>query len=463
MHNRKLEEGIGGVMGISMNDLTAQKKLEKVNLIKRIITMVFGVGSVVMFFLPYAQFVFKDTKYVTSGLDLLIASGFRVETGTTSALIGIPVLIRIAVIAGAVFALAGTVLIFFKRPVLSGLSFIISAITPLVVLISTASIQSDVTALNISHVTVGYMVPFIYVLVAGLVCAVLSLSTQGVEKLARAIFLTFACVSIAAVLTITVYIFSAGIPAMAEIGVFKFLFGTTWDASTNQFGILPLILASICGTVGAIIIGVPIGILTAVFLTEIARPRVAKIIHPAIELLAGIPSVVYGFFGMLVIVPAIRAMFPGQTIGDSLLAAIIILAIMVIPTIVNVTENAIRAVPKSYREASLGLGATPIRTIFKVTIPAARSGILSGVILGVGRAIGETMAVIMVAGNVANMPTLLGTTRFLTTGIAMEMSYASGLHRQALFAIGLVLFIFIMIVNISFTIISRKGAKVNVK
>ena len=438
MHNRKLEEGIGGVMGISMNDLTAQKKLEKVNLIKRIITMVFGVGSVVMFFLPYAQFVFKDTKYVTSGLDLLIASGFRVETGTTSALIGIPVLIRIAVIAGAVFALAGTVLIFFKRPVLSGLSFIISAITPLVVLISTASIQSDVTALNISHVTVGYMVPFIYVLVAGLVCAVLSLSTQGVEKLARAIFLTFACVSIAAVLTITVYIFSAGIPAMAEIGVFKFLFGTTWDASTNQFGILPLILASICGTVGAIIIGVPIGILTAVFLTEIARPRVAKIIHPAIELLAGIPSVVYGFFGMLVIVPAIRAMFPGQTIGDSLLAAIIILAIMVIPTIVNVTENALRAVPKSY-------------------------SILSGVILGVGRAIGETMAVIMVAGNVANMPTLLGTTRFLTTGIAMEMSYASGLHRQALFAIGLVLFIFIMIVNISFTIISRKGAKVNVK
>ena len=250
---------------------------------------------------------------------------------------------------------------------------------------------------------------------------------------------------------------------MAEIGVFKFLFGTTWDASTNQFGILPLILASICGTVGAIIIGVPIGILTAVFLTEIARPRVAKIIHPAIELLAGIPSVVYGFFGMLVIVPAIRAMFPGQTIGDSLLAAIIILAIMVIPTIVNVTENALRAVPKSYREASLGLGATPIRTIFKVTIPAARSGILSGVILGVGRAIGETMAVIMVAGNVANMPTLLGTTRFLTTGIAMEMSYASGLHRQALFAIGLVLFIFIMIVNISFTIISRKGAKVNAK
>ena len=448
-------------MGISMNDPAAQKRQEKINWVKRIVAAVLGAGSVIMFFLPYMQFVFKDTKYVVSGVDLLIASGFRVETGTTSALVGIPVPIRIAVLAGAVFALFGAALILCKRPVLSGLSFALSAATPLVALLATASVQSEVTALNISHVTVGYMAPFITVLIAGLVCAVLSLSTQGAEKLARAVFLTFACVSVAAVLTITVYIFSAGIPAMAEIGVFRFLFGTTWNASSNEFGILALILASICGTAGAILVGVPIGILTAVFLTEIARPCLAKIIHPAIELLAGIPSVVYGFFGMLVIVPAIRAVFPGKTIGDSLLAAIIILAIMVIPTIVNVTENALRAVPKSYREASLGLGATPIRTIFKVTVPAAKSGILSGVILGVGRAIGETMAVIMVAGNVANMPTLLGTTRFLTTGIAMEMSYASGLHRQALFAIGLVLFVFIMIVNISFTMIARKGAKVH--
>ena len=235
------------------------------------------------------------------------------------------------------------------------------------------------------------------------------------------------------------------------------------DAKSNEFGILALILSSIAGTFGAIVIGVPIGILTAVFLSEIASPKVSRFIRPAIELLAGIPSVIYGFFGMLIIVPAIRAVFPGATIGDSLLAAIIILAIMVIPTIVNVTENSLRAVPQSYREASLGLGATATYTIFKITIPAAKSGILSGVILGVGRAIGETMAVIMVAGNVANMPSLLGTVRFLTTGIAMEMSYASGLHRQALFAIGLVLFIFIMIVNISFTIISKRGAKMNAK
>ena len=283
------------------------------------------------------------------------------------------------------------------------------------------------------------------------------------EKFMRGVFLIAACASVLAVALICIFLFANGVPAIKEIGFVKFITGTVWKPNNQVYGIFPMIIGSLYVTAGAILFGVPIGILTAVFLTEIARPRVAKIIHPAIELLAGIPSVVYGFFGMLVIVPAIRAMFPGQTIGDSLLAAIIILAIMVIPTIVNVTENALRAVPKSYREASLGLGATPIRTIFKVTIPAARSGILSGVILGVGRAIGETMAVIMVAGNVANMPTLLGTTRFLTTGIAMEMSYASGLHRQALFAIGLVLFIFIMIVNISFTIISRKGAKVNVK
>ena len=247
-----------------------------------------------------------------------------------------------------------------------------------------------------------------------------------------------------------------------------FLFSADWGPADNAegggtVGALIFIVGSLCTCGLALLIATPFALGSAIFMIEIAPKFGEKFYRPIVEIFAGIPSVVYGFFGMLVIVPAIRAMFPGKTIGDSLLAAIIILAIMVIPTIVNVTENALRAVPKSYREASLGLGATPIRTIFKVTIPAARSGILSGVILGVGRAIGETMAVIMVAGNVANMPTLLGTTRFLTTGIAMEMSYASGLHRQALFAIGLVLFIFIMIVNISFTIISRKGAKVNVK
>ena len=338
------------------------------------------------------------------------------------------------------------------------IAYVLSGISPLVLLVSSASIQTAVASQNISEISVGYYLPFFYTLLAGIAGAVLSLWIQGGEKLAQSIFLVASCVSIGAVLVITVYIIVAGAPALAEIGVFQFLFGTTWDVASEQFGILALILSSLAGTAGAIVLGVPIGVLTAVFLSELASPKVSRWIRPAIELLAGIPSVIYGFVGMLVVVPAIRAVFPGS-IGDSLLAAMIILAIMVIPTIVNVTENALRAVPPSYREASLGLGATPIRTIFSITIPAARSGILSGVILGVGRAIGETMAVIMVAGNVANMPSLLGSVRFLTTGIAMEMSYASGLHRQALFAIGLVLFIFIMIVNLSFTLISRRGAK----
>lgn len=446
-------------MTVSMNDTAAQQKKERRSRVGRWIAIGLGLGSVVMFFLPMMTFVFRDTTYVVSGLDLAFAQGFWVEGKELSGLVGVPVLLRIAVLASAILAVAGSVLLFFRKATLAGIAYVVSGVCPLVMLVSTSSIQSAVTQLNISRISVQYLIPFLYVLFVGLACAVLSLWTQGGERLAKSLFLVASCVSIGAVLVITVYIIVVGAPAIAEIGVFQFLFGTTWNAQSGQFGILALVLTSIAGTAGAIVLGVPIGVLTAVFLSEIARPRLARIIRPAIELLAGIPSVIYGFFGMLVIVPAIRAVFGGATIGDSLLAAILILAVMIIPTIVNVTEQSLRAVPASYREASLGLGATATHTIFHITIPAARSGILSGVILGVGRAIGETMAVIMVAGNVANLPTLLGTVRFLTTGIAMEMSYASGLHRQALFAIGLVLFVFIMMVNLSFTMLARKGAK----
>ena len=255
-------------------------------------------------------------------------------------------------------------------------------------------------------------------------------------------------------------IFSGG-PAIWKIGITDFLLGDVWDPSNKVFGILPMILASVVATLVSVVIAVPIGVLTAVFLSHIAPKKVASFVRPMIDLLSGIPSVVYGLLGAILIVPLvfkIQEAFNMPT-GGCLLSAIVVLIIMILPTIVSMSETALRAVPKAYYEASLGLGATPIRTIFSITIPAARSGILAGVILGVGRAIGETMAVIMVAGNVANMPSLLGSVRFLTTGIAMEMSYASGLHRQALFAIGLVLFIFIMIVNLSFTLISRRGAK----
>ena len=447
-------------MAISMNDLTAAQKAKKRNQIKVSFATVVGVMSILSFFLPYIKFVFKDTTYIVSGFQLATARGLRVYGPTLSGLVTIPLLTRIAVIAGVVLAAAGITLLFCRRAVLAGVAFILSGITPLIVLITTSDIQQAVTQLNISNITINFLWPFIFVLIAGIGCAVLSLWTQGTEKLAESIFLVFSCVSVGSVAMITIYVIASGAPAIWQIGVGKFLFGTQWLPSSNTFGILAMILSSIAGTCGAIVIGVPIGILTAVFLAETANPRVARLVHSAIELLAGIPSVIYGFFGMLVIVPAIRSVFP-NSIGDSLLAAILILAVMVLPTIVNVTETSLKSVPMAYREASMALGATPTMTIFKVTIPAAKSGILAGVILGVGRAIGETMAVIMVAGNVANMPKLLGTVRLLTTGIAMEMSYASGLHRQALFAIGLVLFIFIMIVNISFTYISKKGVQMD--
>ena len=255
---------------------------------------------------------------------------------------------------------------------------------------------------------------------------------------------------------------TVGAPAIGEIGLGNFLFGTEWSPGSGKYGIWHMILASFAGMFGAIVIGVPIGLLTAVFLAELAPRRLANLVRPAIELLAGIPSVIYGFFGMMVLVPFLRRVFPG-TVGDSLLAMILILAVMVLPTIISVSETALRAVPVAYKEASLALGNTHIGTIFKVMVPAAKSGILAGVILGVGRAIGEAMAVVMVCGNMANFPKLLGTVRPLTTGIVLEMGYSSGLHRQALFSIGLVLFVFIMIVNISFTIVSRRGVKIDGK
>ncbi len=441
------------------------KKDRKLNKGKKGLAILLGLISVLAFFLPYMRFVFKDTTYIVSGFQLATVRGFRVRGPELSGLVTIPLLTRIAVVAGILLALAGIVLLLINKPDFAGALFVISGITPLIVLISTSGIQEAVTQLNISKITISYLWPFLYVLVSGLICSVLSLWTRGTERLAESIFLVFSCVSVGSVILITVYIIAAGAPAIAQIGLGNFIFGTQWDAGTNQFGILPLILSSIAGTLGAIVIGVPIGILTAVFLAETAQPQVARLVHPAIELLAGIPSVIYGFFGMLVIVPAIRSFppFQGHTIGDSLLAVILILSVMVLPTIVSVTETSLKAVPQAYREASLALGATQTTTIFKVSIPAARSGILAGVILGVGRAIGETMAVIMVAGNVVNMPSLLGTVRLLTTGIAMEMSYASGLHREALFAIGLVLFVFIMIVNISFTYISKRGVQMDAK
>lgn len=268
------------------------------------------------------------------------------------------------------------------------------------------------------------------------------------ENIVHGVFLVLGLVTVGFVLLITVYLVLSGIPAIREIGFFQFLFGKEWasTAAEPSYGILPFILTSIYGTAGAILIGVPIGFLTAVYLAKLAPKQVKAVMESAVSMLAGIPSVVYGLVGMIVLVPAIRKVF-GLPDGASLFAAIIVLAIMILPSIIKVSITALEAVPKEYEDASLALGATPVETYFRVSVPAAKGGIAAAVVLGVGRAIGEAMAVMMVAGNVANMPSLFGSVRFLTTAIASEMSYSAGLQRQALFSIALVLFLFIMLVN----------------
>ncbi len=269
------------------------------------------------------------------------------------------------------------------------------------------------------------------------------------ERLIHAIFLILGMVTIIFVLLISAYLIIAGLPAIHKIGLVDFIFGTKWQATatTPQYGILPFILTSVYGTFGAILIGVPIGILSSVYLSKMAKQSVRNTLQVAISLLAGIPSVVYGLVGMLFLVPTIQKLFNIPD-GASLLAAIIVLSIMILPTIIKIATSSLDAVPKEYEEASMALGATPEETYFKVSLPAARKGIVTAIVLGIGRAIGEAMAVLMVAGNVANMPdSLFQSVRFLTTAVASEMSYAGGLQRQALFSIALVLFLFILLIN----------------
>ena len=268
------------------------------------------------------------------------------------------------------------------------------------------------------------------------------------EDVVHGVFLFLGLITVGCVLLITVYLIVSGLPAISKIGLGKFLFGSEWasTAAEAKFGILPFILTSVYGTCGAILIGVPVGFLTAVFLSKMTSKKLRTVMESAVSLLAGIPSVVYGLVGMLVLVPGIRKLFHVPD-GASLLAAIIVLAIMILPSIIKVSVNALDAVPKEYEDASLALGATPVETWFRVSAPAAKSGIAAAVVLGVGRAIGEAMAVMMVSGNAPNMPSLFESVRFLTTAVASEMSYASGLQRQALFSIALVLYVFIMLIN----------------
>ena len=274
---------------------------------------------------------------------------------------------------------------------------------------------------------------------------------NSLEKLMGGVFLIAACVSILAVVMICLFLFANGIPAIGKIGFFKFLTGEVWRPSNDIYGILPFILGSLYVTAGAIIIGVPIGIMTAVFMARFCPKKLHRILKPAIDLLAGIPSVVYGFFGLVMIVPVT---------GSSIITASVILAIMILPSVISVSESALRAVPESYYEGSLALGATHERSVFSVLLPAASSGVFAGVVLGIGRAIGETMAVMMVAGNNTGMPkSIFKGVRTLTSNIAMEMGYATGLHREALIATGVVLFVFILIINFCSSMLKRRNGR----
>ena len=273
--------------------------------------------------------------------------------------------------------------------------------------------------------------------------------TKVIENIMNAIFTVCGLAALAFVIIITAFLLVSGMPAIKEIGIVKFLFGKIWSptSANPQYGILPFILSSVAGTAGAIVIGVPVGLMCAIYISKFAPEKASSLIGSAVELLAGIPSVVYGLVGMIIIVPAVRNLF-GLPDGANLFSAIIVLAVMILPSVISVSKTAIKAVPKEYEEGSLALGATKTETVFKIVVPAAKSGILASVVLGIGRAIGEAMAVMMVSGNAANMPGIFKSVRFLTTAVASEMSYSSGLQRKALFSIALVLFIFILIINI---------------
>ncbi len=282
-------------------------------------------------------------------------------------------------------------------------------------------------------------------------------TARWMERAMNLLFLVCGLLTILFVVLITIFLLISGIPAIRDIGLGDFLFGKVWASASAKpsYGILPFILTSVYGTLGAILIGVPIGLLCAIFLAKMSPKKVSSAVRNVVDLLAGIPSVVYGLVGMIIIVPCVREIFHLPD-GANLFSAILVLAVMILPSVISVSETAIGAVPKEYEEASLALGATKTETVFKVVVPAAKSGIVTAVVLGIGRAVGEAMAVMMVAGNVANMPKLFGSVRFLTTAVASEMSYSSGLQRQALFSIALVLFLFIMAINLILNVVIKK-------
>lgn len=426
----------------------SKSQTNKGSSISIIVVLCLSVFNLIAFFASNLKYTLDENVYFLSPIEVIISKGLFFEEN----IITFPITMRIFFIASIATQIAGIIYVIKNKLNISSIVFLLSAIFDIGAMLFASTLSSGAENFSISFLTV-IVLSFLFKLINSIICGLI----YSKDQFSEVIFFVASCVSVGCVILITLYMLICGSPSIYEIGIFNFLFGSSWNPEHGSYGILALILSSFAGTLGAIIIGVPIGILTAVFLAEMAPKGLADFIRPLIQLLAGIPSVVYGFWGMLCVVPLIKKVFGNLTVGDSLLAVIIILAIMILPTVISISESSLKSVPISYKEASLALGATHTTTIFKIILPAARSGILSAVILGVGRAIGEAMAVIMVAGNVVNMPSILGSVRLLTTGIVLEMSYSSGLHRQALFAIGLVLFVFIMIINISFSFISKRS------
>ncbi len=406
--------------------------------------------------LPFFRIQINNRIYRPNGLQVVLSS-LSYEGQIT----GYPFLLRTAVVIMIAGSAAAAGLILMKKARWAAYIAALAGAASLLARLAGPDLASVLTAQGYEIVGVDAAGLLWLYLLLPCTAAVLILWSENGEQLARAVFLASAAISVASVGLITLYMVIAGLPAILQIGPADFFLGTVWkptDSVHPQYGIFNMILATLATTGGSILLGVPIALMTAIFLAKIAPRWISRLVRPAVELLAGIPSVIYGFFGLQMLVPLVQRVFNIPT-GATLLSAILILAIMILPTIVSTAETGLRAVPEAYMEASLAVGATRIETIFKVLVPAARSSILSGVILGIGRAIGETMAVIMVAGNVANLPGLFNAVKPLTVGIAQEMNYSSGLHRQALFGIGLVLYLFIMLVNLSFNWISRKGVQ----
>lgn len=449
--------------GQSTNDidstwLQAAARREKFKRLRFAGLLTAALAVIFFFFLRIVKLGFYGQKvFDLNGLKLLF---FNLQVGEH--LIAVPLLTRLLLALCLLCAVGAILFLIIKRSYLFyGILMFCSAICALGGYMSLQLLNNTVS--TISGLGALVYIPgtgFYGIFIIGLVAAAIGFWCWNYERLFAGALYLFAGISIVSVAAITGFMLFMGLPAIMEIGLFDFLFGTTWapTAGSPSFGIGAMILTSVYATAGAILVGAPIGILTAVFMAELAPRPIAKILRPAIDLLAGVPSVIYGFFGLTVIVPTVRNFFHVK-VGDGLFSVIIILCIMILPTVISVSETSLRAVPSHLKEASLALGATHIQSIFKVVIPAAKSGIFAGLILGVGRAVGETMAVLMVAGNVVNMPELFVPVRPMTTGIVMEMAYSEGLHRQALFAIGLVLFVFIMLINLFFRLLMRKAAQ----